>query len=65
MRAPRRFPHTLTGVGLWLLYGVLRASAPIMLANGLTEVQVLFLLGLKARRALRSSETTSSENPQI
>ena len=53
-----------TGVGLWLLYGILRASAPIILANGLTEIQVLFLLALKARRALRPGETTSTENPQ-
>ena len=53
-----------TGVGLWLLYGILRASAPLILANGLTEIQVLFLIALKVRQALRLTETTSSENPQ-
>lgn len=35
------------GVGLWFLYGVLRMSGPLMLANGLTGLQVLFLIGLK------------------
>lgn len=42
-----------TGVGLWFVYGVLRMSRPIMFANGLTGVQVLFLLGLKIWRAAR------------
>ena len=35
------------GVGMWLVYGILRSSAPIILANGLTEMQVLFIAGLK------------------
>jgi MtN3 and saliva related transmembrane protein len=39
-----------SGVGLWFLYGLLRMSAPLMLANGLTGMQILFLLGLKLRR---------------
>jgi MtN3 and saliva related transmembrane protein len=39
-----------TGVGLWFVYGVLRMSGPLMLANGLTGLQILFLLALKARR---------------
>jgi MtN3 and saliva related transmembrane protein len=41
------------GVALWFLYGVLRMSGPLMLANGLTGVQVLFLITLKVRRAFR------------
>jgi MtN3 and saliva related transmembrane protein len=40
-----------TGVGLWFLYGYLRMSAPIMLANGLTGLQVIFIAGLKLWRA--------------
>ena len=35
------------GVGLWLLYGMLVWSWPIMFANGLTELQILFIAGLK------------------
>jgi MtN3 and saliva related transmembrane protein len=49
-----------SGVGLWFLYGVLRMSAPLMLANGLTGLQVLFLIGLKvwfAGRAARRRAT--------
>jgi MtN3 and saliva related transmembrane protein len=40
-----------TGVGLWFVYGVLRHSNPIMLANGLTELQVLFIFAVKISRA--------------
>ena len=39
------------GVWLWFLYGLLRASVPIVAANGLTGVQILFLAGLKAWHA--------------
>ena len=44
-----------TGVGLWFVYGYLLMSGPIMLANGLTGLQVLVILGLKVRRASRKS----------
>ena len=40
-----------TGVSLWFIYGYLRNSRPIMLANGLTDVQVLVILVLKLFRA--------------
>jgi MtN3 and saliva related transmembrane protein len=40
-----------TGVSLWFVYGLLRMSRPIMLANGLTDLQVLVILILKLRRA--------------
>jgi MtN3 and saliva related transmembrane protein len=36
------------GVWLWFVYGVLRNSIPIVAANGLTGLQVVFLAGLKA-----------------
>jgi MtN3 and saliva related transmembrane protein len=42
------------GVGLWFVYGLLQMSGPIMLANGLTEVQVLLLLALKIWKPDRS-----------
>jgi MtN3 and saliva related transmembrane protein len=49
-----------SGTGLWFLYGVLRMSAPLMLANGLTGLQILFLIGLKlwfAGRGVRQRAT--------
>jgi MtN3 and saliva related transmembrane protein len=36
-----------TGVGMWFVYGYLRTSAPIMMANGLTLLQVLIIVALK------------------
>ena len=42
-----------SGVGLWILYGYLRTSVPLITANSLTGVQVLILLGLKTRHTLR------------
>ena len=38
------------GVGLWFVYGLLRGSGPIILANALTGLQVIFLLALKIWR---------------
>jgi MtN3 and saliva related transmembrane protein len=49
-----------TGVGLWFLYGVLRASGPLMLANGLTGVQVLVLAALKISQARRKTRRRDS-----
>jgi MtN3 and saliva related transmembrane protein len=40
-----------TGVGLWFLYGILCASFPIVLANGLTEIQVMAIFTIKVRHA--------------
>ena len=42
-----------TGVSLWFVYGFLRNSRPIMLSNGVTDLQVLVILVLKLRRAER------------
>lgn len=36
-----------SGVGLWFVYGVLRGSGPIMLANALTGAQVVFICAVK------------------
>jgi MtN3 and saliva related transmembrane protein len=41
----------LAGLGLWFAYGVLLTSMPLMLANGITGMLVLLILGLKAWRA--------------
>lgn len=38
-----------TGVALWLVYGVLIASVPIIAANVVTLVLALVILGLKLR----------------
>ena len=43
-----------TGVSLWFIYGLLRNSQPIMLANGVTDLLVLVILVLKLRRANRA-----------
>ena len=39
------------GVALWFIYGLLRMSGPIMVANGLTGAQVLLILALKVWRS--------------
>src|SRR5690349_13673719 len=38
-----------TGAGMWFLYGLFRNSGPVMVANALTGLQILALIGLKAR----------------
>ena len=43
-----------TGVSLWFIYGLLRNSQPIMLANGVTDLLVLVILVLKLRRTNRA-----------
>jgi MtN3 and saliva related transmembrane protein len=44
-----------SGVGLWFVYGYLRQSAPLMLANGLTFIQVLTMVAVKLRTAAHSA----------
>lgn len=38
------------GVALWFIYGILRMSVPVMLANAATGLQVLMIIGLKLCR---------------
>jgi MtN3 and saliva related transmembrane protein len=38
-----------TGIGLWLVYGVLIVSWPLILANAVTFVLVVIILGMKLR----------------
>src|SRR5215469_10120922 len=49
-----------TGVGLWFVYGMLRHSGPLILANGLTGIQVLFIFGVKLWRGAPSSRVSAS-----
>jgi MtN3 and saliva related transmembrane protein len=44
-----------TGVGLWFVYGVLRGSWPVILANGLTGAQVVVLAGMKGWQGVRKT----------
>lgn len=37
------------GVSLWLVYGMLIGSWPVMMANGMTLLFILTILGLKLR----------------
>jgi MtN3 and saliva related transmembrane protein len=39
----------ITGVALWLLYGILKKDLPIMLTNGFSLVLNLFMLFLRWR----------------
>lgn len=38
-----------SGVGLWLLYGVLIGAWPVIIANAFTLTLALFILGMKLR----------------
>jgi MtN3 and saliva related transmembrane protein len=46
----------LAGTALWLLYGMALGSLPIILANGVTALQVVIVLALKVRGARRREE---------
>ncbi|MEK1888177.1 MAG: SemiSWEET transporter [Phyllobacterium sp.] len=39
----------MLGVFLWLLYGVMIGSWPVIMANGITFLLILTILGLKIR----------------
>jgi MtN3 and saliva related transmembrane protein len=43
-----------TGVGAWLIYGLLAAAPAVIVANALTLLLVLALAALKARHTLHS-----------
>jgi MtN3 and saliva related transmembrane protein len=55
----RMFLIFSTGVILWLLYGILIRSAPIIIANSLTLLMSLIILALK----LRYSRSQQRANP--
>jgi MtN3 and saliva related transmembrane protein len=46
----------LAGTTLWLLYGIAHGSLPIVLANGVTALQVIIMLALKIRGGRRREE---------
>jgi MtN3 and saliva related transmembrane protein len=37
------------GVALWLVYGVIIGAWPVIIANGITLILALFILGMKLR----------------
>ncbi len=41
------------GVGVWLIYGLLLKSPPLIVANGVTLFLVLIILGIKLRNLKR------------
>jgi len=43
-----------TGIALWVLYGLLRSDAVIVLANGVSLALLLAILGLKTRESWRA-----------
>jgi MtN3 and saliva related transmembrane protein len=53
-----------TGVGLWFVYGYLLWSGPLMLANGLTGLQIIFILGVKLWRAIRAPAKSQNRLPR-
>ena len=52
----------VTGLGLWFAYGVLRDSMPLMMANGITGILVLLLLGLKLWRGTQRAQAAQDES---
>jgi MtN3 and saliva related transmembrane protein len=43
----------VSGVALWLVYGVLAGAAPVIAANAVTLVLLIFLAGLKVAGSKR------------
>lgn len=41
------------GVGLWIIYGVLIGSLPLIASNGITFFLILFILGVKIQNLMR------------
>lgn len=44
------------GVSLWLIYGYLRGSTPLMAANGVTLIQVMAMAAVKFTAASRPAD---------
>jgi len=44
-----------SGVGLWFVYGFLRSSGPLVLANGVTGIQIGLIVWAKLFRRATSS----------
>ena len=53
-----------TGVGLWLAYGIIISSMPIIVANAITFQLAALVLWLKVLETLNSRETPEAENPE-
>jgi len=52
-----------SGVGLWFVYGYLRISLPIILANGVTGVLILLIFVLKIWRASQRVRNRQATKP--
>jgi MtN3 and saliva related transmembrane protein len=45
-----------TGVASWLAYGVMIKSTPIIIANSITLILAMIVLGLKIKHLLKSKK---------
>jgi MtN3 and saliva related transmembrane protein len=55
-----------SGVGLWLIYGIVYRSLPMILANGLTALQVIVILAIKLRElGVRRTQRPSASSGEI
>ena len=50
----------LLGTLLWLSYGLLLWSLPLIIANGVTAIQVLVIVALKARQEYAASQSAET-----
>jgi len=55
---------TTAGVFLWLCYGVLKQSIPMISANGITFVMLLIILVVKIRYRTHSDTSKDNHNEQ-
>ena len=53
------------GVGLWLLYGVLTRDWPVIIANALTFVLALSILGLKLLSMKQPAQRPAAPNSSV
>ena len=56
----RMFSIFSLGIVLWLIYGILLRSLPIILSNAVTLVLSLMILGLKIRYRKRSGDANAA-----
>lgn len=53
------------GIGLWFVYGVIKADVEIWLANGLSGIAALVLLGLKLHVSYVEMRTHHAVTPAL
>lgn len=52
-----------TGLGLWLLYGVLREDLMIIIGNAISLTLVLFIGFFKTRETIRNHKSSGPRSP--